>query len=163
MQNSKVIASAMESWLTRQAGENGRWKDWTEEDAAEVMVIIEAVNIFSHASFGHLINLLLKMIVAKDTKVSDIILYRSWIRKISRHTGALPSSFILKGVTKTGKHAIAGGGFAGVYCGNYAGKKVVLKVLKETVTEKNRREIVWVCLCNVKSALPNHSPTRTSI
>jgi predicted unusual protein kinase regulating ubiquinone biosynthesis (AarF/ABC1/UbiB family) len=68
---------------------------------------------------------------------------QSWIRKIARQTGTLPTRFILKGVTKEGENAVAGGGFADVYTGMYAGRKVALKVLRVFV-KGNRRRIIKV-------------------
>ena len=44
--------------------------------------------------------------------------------------GALPASFLLRGVEKTGDDPFAGGGFADIYVGSYLGETVALKVLR---------------------------------
>jgi hypothetical protein len=72
-------------------------------------------------------------------------LCQSWIRKVARQTGTLPTSFILQGVKKESENAVAGGGFADVYVGTYASQKVALKVLRVFVKD-NRRRIIKVRL-----------------
>jgi hypothetical protein len=66
---------------------------------------------------------------------------QSWIRKITRQTGVLPNSFVLRGVTKSTEHPVSGGGFADIYQGSYKGREVALKVLRVFVTEENRKRI----------------------
>ena len=72
---------------------------------------------------------------------------KSWNRKIARQTGALPSSFLLTGVKRTSDFPLAGGGFADIYIGKYAGRDVALKVLRlfEGEEEKKKQK---VCLLN---------------
>jgi hypothetical protein len=48
-------------------------------------------------------------------------------------------------VKKESENAVAGGGFADVYIGMYAGRRVALKVLRVFVKENNRRRIIKVC------------------
>jgi hypothetical protein len=76
-----------------------------------------------------------------ETFPVDSRLCQSWIRKIARQTGSLPSSFILQDVKKESEHAVAGGGFADVYIGVYSGQKVALKVLRVFVKANQRRII----------------------
>jgi hypothetical protein len=71
------------------------------------------------------------------------MLCRTWIRKIARQTGTLPTNFILQGVKRESEHVVACGGFADVYSGMYAGQKVALKVLRIIVKE-NQRKIIKV-------------------
>jgi hypothetical protein len=52
----------------------------------------------------------------------------------------------LNGVTKMGEHPFAGGGFADVFIGKYAGNKVALKVLRVYKAERNRKALVKVCV-----------------
>jgi hypothetical protein len=70
---------------------------------------------------------------------ADVVACQSWIRKIARHTGALPDTFVLNGVTKTSEHGVSGGGFANIYLGQYAGKQVALKVLRVFITPEEQR------------------------
>jgi hypothetical protein len=88
----------------------------------------------------------LQVSTTRETSSTDSILCQSWIRKIARKTGTLPTSFILQDVKKEleSENAVAGGGFADVYIGMYAGRRVALKVLRVFVKE-NQRRIIKVC------------------
>jgi hypothetical protein len=44
-----------------------------------------------------------------------------------------------------GEHPVAGGGFADVFIGKYAGNEVALKVLRVYLNERNQKALVKVC------------------
>jgi hypothetical protein len=87
---------------------------------------------------------LLQIIEVKKTASQDFQPYQSWIRKIARETGALPSTFVLKGVARTSQHAVSGGGFADIYVGKLGGREVALKVLRVFLTPENRKRVFRV-------------------
>jgi len=89
-----------------------------------------------------LISVIERIISATAPSPADKVVYHSWIRKIVRHTGALPSSFFLEEVMRSSDHPVAGGGFADIYIGSYGGIRVALKVLRIYGTQNQRREAV---------------------
>jgi hypothetical protein len=88
------------------------------------------------------------MVVVKGNQ-DDVMMCRSWIRKIARQTGVFPSSFVLQGVRKSIEHPVSAGGFADLYLGWYSGQEVALKVLRVFVTEENWKKKNQVCHTNL--------------
>jgi hypothetical protein len=89
---------------------------------------------------------LLQIIEVMKATSQEFRQYQSWIRKIARETGALPSTFVLKGVTRSIEpHAVSGGGSADIYVGKYRGRDVALKVLRVFLTAENQKRVVRVC------------------
>jgi hypothetical protein len=58
----------------------------------------------------------------------------SWVRKISRRTGVLPSSLVLREVKQVDKHPVRCGGLADIFRGSYDGKPIAVKVIRVTTT-----------------------------
>jgi hypothetical protein len=93
--------------------------------------------------------------VAKPT-IEDTMLYQSWIRKIVRHTGALPPSFVLDGVVRSGEHPVSGGGFSDIFMGTYKWNSVALKVLRMYGKANRNKEAFKVCfICQWVGAFMN--------
>jgi hypothetical protein len=87
---------------------------------------------------------LLQIIEAAKIASQNSQSYQSWIRKIARETGALPPTFVLKGVTRTSNYAVSGGGFSDIYVGVHRGRVVALKVLRVFMTTENRKRVFRV-------------------
>jgi hypothetical protein len=85
-----------------------------------------------------------QIIEAYQDNRDTVLTCQSWIRKISRQTGVLPSSIILQGVKRSGTQPVSCGGFADIYRGWYLRQEVAMKVLRVFVTEENRKKIYRV-------------------
>jgi hypothetical protein len=88
---------------------------------------------------------LVQIIETVKSSTADVVRCQSWIKKIARHTDALPDSFILKHVVRMSQHPVLRGDFADVYIGQYEGKDVALKVLRTFNTQESKRTLSRVC------------------
>jgi len=88
-----------------------------------------------------MISVIERMIEVMRDSPPALLRCESWIRKIARGTGILPTSLVLQGVEKFGEHPISGGGFADIFMGSYGGNPVALKVLRVFVTDETREKV----------------------
>ena len=71
----------------------------------------------------------------------EVSIALSWIRKIARHSGFFPKSFVLHGVKKGEEDPVACGGFSDIYKGMFEYKPVALKVIRSFGATENGRQM----------------------
>ena len=96
--------------------------------------------------------LIRQIITASKGLHDDIILCQSWIRKIARQTGNVPTNFFLTGATRTSESPISGGGFSDIYMGEYAGRDVALRVIRGFEGEESQEHLKVSPRCWIASS-----------
>ncbi|KDQ52271.1 hypothetical protein JAAARDRAFT_703008, partial [Jaapia argillacea MUCL 33604] len=69
------------------------------------------------------------------------------VDKLSRVSGLLPASIFLREVTLNGGGLVAGGGYADIFAGFWAGRKVAIKRLRVHIAPLDEREDIKQVLC----------------
>jgi hypothetical protein len=120
--------------------------NWKEVEVNMLETVIERVRDFSPVLMRVTRHQRLRFLLISNKMLgemkapSEAALLQSWTGKISQQN----ESLILKEIVKTSEHAVAGGGFADIYTGEYRGQKVALKVLRIHGKQRDRDVLLMV-------------------